>query len=196
MEELKLEAIKKVVKIGIIIVIVAFVLYLSWVITQSVMACSYSTKDVLSNEIIDEKSTELPNWVHSEDDYIGGYTAEEFDALSEIEKTIVLMNEIPTDDLEEASVKKSSLLLSCSVSPYCKYMSTSTYEVGKVSKGYKVDYKINGKELSVICSWYDATPVVFIKDVEFTDVEKEFFRKVGRSWEVQLDDGTYSIQYR
>lgn len=195
MEEFKLEAIKKVVKIGIIIVIVAFVLYLSWVITQSVMACSYSTKDVLSNEIIDEKSTELPNWVHSEDNYIGGYTADEFEALSEIEKTIVLMNEIPTDDLEEASVKKSSLLLSCSVSPYCSYMSTATYEVGKVSSGYKVEYTINGEKLYVICTSQEGSPVTYLKDTEFTNSEKEFFKSIGTCYESKSDDDLYMIMF-
>lgn len=185
MEDYKVERVKKIASVSVVLLVLIVVVLVAYFTTGVVIENSYKTEDIFETEATE--GTEKESSGYSEDDIAN---------MSETDKMLALINDIDTSDLKEASVKKATIFLSCSESPWYKYMATAEYEVGKVSKGYKVDYKINGEELSVICSWYDATPVVFIKDVEFTDEEKEFFRKVGKSWEVQLDDGTYSIQYR
>lgn len=190
MEDYKIERVKKIASISVVLLVLIVVVLIAYFATGTVMDNSYKTEDVFETEATTVSVTE------STTQEVSGYSEEEIANMSEIDKMLATMNNVDTSDLQEASIKKATIFLSCSESPWYKYMATSEYEVGKVSKGYKIDYKINSEELSVICSWYDATPVVFIKDVEFTDEEKEFFRKVGKSWEVQLDDGTYSIQYR
>ena len=161
------------------------------VLTGTIIDNSYNTEDVLIEQI---ETTSVPN-VATGDEKIGRYSVEEYNTFSNVEKTIVMMYEVPTDNLAEASLKKSIIILSCSESPWCKYMASSEYTLGKVSRGYKIDFVINGEELSVICSQTDATPVTYIKDTEFTDEEVEFLDKLGVMEEVRLDDGTYSIQF-
>lgn len=190
MEDYKIERVKKIASISVVLLVLILVVLIAYFATGTIMDNSYKTEDIFETE---ETTVSVAESTTQE---VSRYSEEEIANMSEIDKMLATMNNVDTSDLQEASIKKATIFLSCSESPWYKYMATAEYELGKVSKGYKVDYKINGEELSVICSWYDATPVVFIKDVEFTDEEKEFFRKVGKSWEVQLDDGTYSIQYR
>lgn len=192
MQEDKYEFVKKCVKIAIIVLIILGVIGLAWLLTGVLVDNSYDTNKVLTEEVVEE--TTEPKI--STDDEIGGYSVEEFRSLSEAEKTLALMYDVPVDDALEASIKKSTIILSSSLSPYGKYMATAEYEAGKSKNGYKVDYIINGEKLSVLCTKNRATPVVYIKGTEFTDDEKEFFHELGRCWEVQLDDGSYSIQYR
>lgn len=192
MDELQYDRLKKVARIGIILFIFISILLLGVLLTRTIIVSSYKTEEILAKEI---ETVTAPSIVIS-DDLIGGYTAEEFEQLSDIDKTLALMYDVPYDDMVEASVQKSLIILSCEDSPWSEDISTAEYTVGKVSNGYKVDYNIGGEVLSVICSYYDATPVVYIKGTEFSEEEKIFFKKMGRSWEVQLDDGTHSIQYR
>ena len=192
MDELQHDRAKKVARIGIILFIVILILLLGVFLTRTIIDSSYKTEEILTKEI----ETVVAPSISTSDDLIGGYTVEEFEQLSDIDKTLALMYDVPYNDMVEASVQKSLIILSCKDSPWSDDISTAEYAVGKVSNGYKVDYIIGGDELSVICSYYDATPVVYIKDTEFNEDEKVFFKKMGRSWEVQLDDGTYSIQYR
>ena len=191
MDELQYDRLKKVARIGIILFIFISILLLGMLLTKTIIDSSYKTEDVLTKQI---ETTSAPN-VETGDEKIGRYSVEEYNTFSNIEKTIVMMYEVPTDDLAEASLKKSIIILSCSDSPWCEYMASSKYTLGKVSKGYKIDFVINGEELSVICSQSDATPVIYIKDTEFTDEEVEFLDKLGVMEEVRLDDGTYSIQF-
>lgn len=192
MQEDKYEFVKKCVKIAIIVLIILGVIGLAWLLTGVLVDNSYDTNKVLTEEVVEE--TTEPKI--STDDEIGGYSVDEFESLSEAEKTLALMYDVPVDDALEASIKKSTIILSSSLSPYSKYMATAKYEAGKSKTGYKVDYTINNEKLSVLCTKNRATPVVYIKGTEFTDDEKEFFHELGRCWEVQLDDGSYSIQYR
>lgn len=192
MQEDKYEFVKKYIKIAVIVLVILGVIGLSWVLTGVLVDNSYDTNKVLNEEVVEE--TTEPKI--STDDEIGGYSVDEFKSLSEAEKTLALMYDVPVDDALEASIKKSTIILSSSLSPYSKYMATAKYEAGKSKTGYKVDYTINNEKLSVLCTKNRATPVVYIKGTEFTDDEKEFFHELGRCWEVQLDDGSYSIQYR
>lgn len=192
MQEDRYEFVKKCIKIAVIALVILGVISLSWVLTGVLVDNSYDTNKVLNEEVVEE--TTEPKV--STDDEIGGYSVDEFESLSEAEKTLALMYDVPVDDALEASIKKSTIILSSSLSPYSKYMATAKYEAGKSKTGYKVDYTINNEKLSVLCTKNRATPVVYIKGTEFTDDEKEFFHELGRCWEVQLDDGSYSIQYR
>lgn len=192
MQEDKYEFVKKCVKIAIIVSIILGVIGLAWLLTGVLVDNSYDTNKILTEEVVEE--TTEPKI--STDDEIGGYSVKEFRSLSEAEKTLALMYDVPVDDALEASIKKSTIILSSSLSPYSKYMATAEYEAGKSKNGYKIDYIINGEKLSVLCTKNRATPVVYIKGTEFTDDEKKFFHELGRCWEVQLDDGSYSIQYR
>lgn len=192
MQEDKYEFVKKCVKIVIIVLSILGVIGLAWLLTGVLVDNSYDTNKILNEEVVEE--TTEPKI--STDDDIGGYSIKEFRSLSEAEKTLALMYYVPVDDALEASIKKSTIILSSSLSPYSKYMATAKYEAGKSKNGYKIDYTINGEKLSVLCTKKRATPAVYIKGTEFTDDEKKFFHELGRCWEVQLDDGSYSIQYR
>lgn len=186
----KSKRLKYIIIGGLVLVGVLVVVLVVWSISGSILDASYTTKDVLSTT---ESTTEKV----VEDEWKSyGYSKEEWNSMSNKDKMLAMMNSVDTTDLQEASIKKATIFLSCSDSPWYQYMSDASYEIGKVDSGYRIDYTINNEKISVIASWYDATPVVFIKKTEFTESEKEFFKKVGKSWEVPLDDGTYSIQYR
>ena len=170
------------------------VLFLCYQLTSSIIACSYSTDDVLEAKLKDEVSS-VDSGVFSDGEYYGGYTKEEFNALPPIKKTIAIMNSIENDDKVQMAVEKSGTLLSCSTSPYSRYMADSSYVAGEISTGYKVEYTINGEKLIVICTKRDATPVTCIKSSDFTEEEKEFFKSIDTCWEVELEDGSKSIQF-
>lgn len=185
----KSKRLKYIIIGGLVLVGVLVVALVVWGVSGSILDASYTTKDILS--------TTEPTTEKVEEEWKSyGYSKEDWDSMSDINKMLVMMNNVDTTDLQEASIQKATIFLSCSDSPWYQYMSDSSYEIGKVDSGYRIDYTINNEKISVVASWYDATPVVFIKKIEFTEREKEFFKKVGKSWEVPLDDGTYSIQYR
>lgn len=181
---------KKIIIAIIVVLSVSVVGVVVWLISGQIMNVSYSTKDILSTTEPTTKEVVIA------DGGAYGYSAEEWDSMSAIDKTLTIMNNVDTTNLEEASLKKATIFLSCSESPWYQYMADASYEIGKVESGYRINYNINGEELSVICSWYDATPVVYVKNEEFSEDEKRFFKNMGRCWEVDLDDGTHSIQYR
>lgn len=186
------EVLKRRVVFVIVVCLIVGILSLVVFLTRSIIDNSYNTEKVLLEATIPEETTELAT-VSSE--YLEGYTYEEFKDLPSFTQAILLMRDVPTDDMLDASVEKATILLSCKDSPYYQYMSDVEYSVGEVSKGYKVEFNINNEMLYVICSKTDATPNIFIKDVKFTEEEKNFYMKLGNCREAKNEDGTYSLYF-
>lgn len=190
MEDYKTEKVKKILNISVVLIVIVVVLLIAYFLTGNIMKNSYKTEDIFETEAT---TNAIEENIKNEEE-IPGYSAEEIANMTEVEKTIALSKSIDISDLQEASVKKATMFLSCSESPWCKYMSTADYEVGKNDEGYVIDFTINGKKLKVLCSGYNASPFAFIQKDEFTEDEKVFLKQAGRAWEVRLDDGSYSIQ--
>ena len=189
LDEEKYEKIKKYIIVGVIVVVVLLLLLFIFNLTSCIMGASYKTEEVLT-----EPTTERVVQNISTKDEIGNYSLDDYEKLDKYRKVSALVEDVPTDDLEEASLEKATIVLSCEFSPYSKYMSESTYSIGLLKDGgYKIEYTINNEKLEVICSYYDATPIVYKKASDFSDEEKEFFKSFG-CWEVPLDDGSYSMQ--
>ena len=184
------ERLKKIIGVSIILIVLIGIVLLGVTLTRSIMEHSYNTEDVLSEV---SSATDNSEIVLDTEDYIGGYSYEGFKNLPSAQQAVLLMREVPTDDLAKASVEKVTVLLSCEESPYYTYISGASYKIGKVSSGYKVEYFVGDEELHILCSDEDGTPIVFTKDTEFTEEEKVFFKKLGNYKEVTNDDGTYSI---
>lgn len=186
------ETIKRRVVFVIVVCLVVGIVSLVVFLTKEIIDNSYNTEGVLLEATIPEKVTELST-VGGE--YMGGYTYEEFKELPSFSQAILVMREVPTEDMINASVEKATILLSCKDSPYYQYMSDVEYSVGEVSKGYKVEFNIDNEILYVICSKSDATPNIFIKDTEFTEEEKKFYMKLGNCREAKNEDGTYALYF-
>lgn len=173
---------KTIIMICSVLVVIGLLLLAIWGISSMVVDNGYRTEDIFTEDTQPyEKVDIVPKGKDKE----------------EVMNKINRLDYKNIKDMEKACEENAINFLSIEGSPYLDYINDSSYEMYKVKAGYSIVFKFKDYgELIVHCSDINAAPVTFIRSTKFSDDERKFYKDIGRCWEVVLDDGTYSIQYR
>lgn len=173
--------VSKKVKICIIVLCVIFIVGLSIFATKYITANSYNIKEItyISLESSSTESTE-------------GTVSNGVSARSSVSQDIESIDKDAMPEEEYAVMRALSVLLN---SPMSKSIESAGYEVKFVEDHWVTKFSCSEFDLFVSCDEEYFYPLMFTCSRQFTPEEKEFFLSLGTAWEVENEDGTYSIYY-
>lgn len=95
-------------------------------------------------------------------------------------------------DDEYAVMRSLSVLLN---SPMGKSIESAEYEVKQIQDEWVTKFSCSEFDLFVSCDSEYVSPIGYTCSRKFTEEELEFFHSLGSAWEVENEDGTYSVYY-
>ena len=171
----------KRVKMIIILVIFVIVIALSVFVANLVDKNGYDISEIVAK-------TEPPKTIEVEDKWLINDM--------EVSKAIYDLYTLKRGDMSDEEFAVASVLAILSNSPMCEDIYQSTYEVKKNDSLWAVKFICKDYEILVQCDDEHYSPFIYTCTRMFTDDEMNFFYDLGHVWEVQNEDGTYTVYYR
>lgn len=168
------------VRVLIIVVAIGVLVGLSALIAVSVKSSLYDIEEITEGIIPTEVSTE------------GDPTFPSSAASDAVVNDLYNMEQGNIPDSEYAVLRALVVLDS---SPMCKDVAQANYEVKLINEEWFVKFNCDGYDLVVTCDGIVFSPYMYTCSREFTEEEVAYFSSLGKAWEVENEDGTFSIYF-
>lgn len=170
----------KYAKFCIILLLLLILVFVSWKVTE-----------VVSNKGFDisEISEGVSNF--SEPSVIESENPEGTD-IPEAVKEQHSLNKGDIPDEEYAVLNALTILMN---SPMASKIGNANYEVKLVEGKWVTRFDCSEYILFVTCDTTYFSPYMYTCTRRYTDEEMEFFHSIGKAWETENEDGTYTVYY-
>lgn len=170
----------KRVKTVIILVVFAIVVGVSILISKAISENSYDI-----SEIVGETETSATISVKEEWEVNG----------VPVSKAIYDLYNLERGEMSDEEFATASALSILSNSPMCEDIYHSSYEVKKSDNKWVTKFICKEFDLFVYCDDEHYSPYMYVCTRKFNDEELKFFHSLGHVWEVQNEDGSYTLYY-
>lgn len=170
----------KYAKLCIIFLLLLILVFVSWKVTEVVSNNGFDISEI-SDGVTNSSE---PSVIESENS--------EGTDIPEAVKEQHSLNKGNIPDEEYAVLNALTILMN---SPMASEIGNANYEVKLVEGKWVTRFDCNEYSLFVTCDTIYFSPYMYTCTRRYTDEEMEFFYSIGKAWEIENEDGTYTVYY-